>query len=79
MTKETARYAERARELLLSALDTAAFIELNTYLDSRQALNCPSCGGAVSGFEHDRLRHARTCEPLRVDVFIKQSREEADQ
>lgn len=59
-------YQTRARELLLNPINTLAFIVLNQHADVNGT--CPSCGTGISGYESDRLKHARTCMELLSDI-----------
>lgn len=66
MANAWTNYAERARQLLMDAVTTAAFIALNEYADT--AGHCPSCGDDVGRYESDRCTHARLCRELRDDA-----------
>lgn len=59
-------YAERARQLMLTPVQRAAFVTLSVYADARR--KCPSCGQPINRYESERVTHARLCKQLRSDV-----------
>lgn len=60
-------FERRARELMLNAIDTIAYLRLMR--DSERGeyhVTCPDCGERFQTYETETLRHIRACMPLRV-------------